>query len=229
MALMTSQSPDSVGARYASTRARLTDLLSGLTEAEWAAPVPACPGWRVRDVLAHLVGNLEDGAAGRISGPPSPAQTDEQLARHRDDDPAELLATWGVAAELAEPVLTEGEAWPAFIDVLSHEHDVRGALGRPGAREDDDLVLAARLVSGAIEVGDGRRIELDLASGAPSDSGSGSDPDAYVVSLSPFEALRLRLGRRSLEQARALPWSQDPSSVLPHLFIFGPRTEPLVE
>jgi hypothetical protein len=26
----------------------------------------------VRDVLAHLVGNLEDGRAGRLSGPPGP-------------------------------------------------------------------------------------------------------------------------------------------------------------
>lgn len=221
--MSTSQPPDSVGARYASTRARLVDVLSGLTEAEWLTPVPACPGWRVRDVLAHLVGNLEDGAAGRISGPPSPEQTGEQIARHRDDDPVELLATWGVAAELAEPVLSEGEAWPAFIDLVSHEHDVRGALGRPGAREDDDLTLAARLVSSAIEVGDGRRIEFDLGTGATSDA------DAYVVSLTPFEALRLRLGRRSLEQARALPWSEDPSAVLHHLFIFGPRTEPLRE
>ena len=28
-------------------------LLGGLTEDEWNAP-SACPGWRVRDVVAHL-------------------------------------------------------------------------------------------------------------------------------------------------------------------------------
>ena len=70
-----------VGVRYRSVRERLGDLLRTLplpadpeAASPWELPVPACPGWRVRDVLAHLVGNLEDGRAGRISGLPLPTR-----------------------------------------------------------------------------------------------------------------------------------------------------------
>jgi uncharacterized protein (TIGR03083 family) len=211
---------DTVGGRYASTRARVTALLTDLPEAGWTTPVPACPGWRVRDVLAHLVGNLEDGAAGRITGPPSPELTDEQVARHRDDDAADLLATWAVAAPLAEPSFTQNNAWPAFIDLITHEHDLRTALGRPGDRDHDDVRRAARLVGGPIDAGDGRSIAFDLGDGSPPPEAS------HVLTATPFEVLRVRLGRRSVEQVRALAWSADPTPVLDRLFVFGPSETP---
>ena len=211
---------DTVGARYASTRARVTTLLTDLPESSWEAAVPACPGWRVRDVLAHLVGNLEDGAAGRITGPPSPDQTDDQVARHRGDDPAQLLATWAVAAELAEPSFTRNQAWPAFIDLITHEHDLRAALGRAGERDHDDVRRAASLVGNPIDVGDGRRIAFDVGTGEPPETAS------HVLTSTPFEVLRVRLGRRSVEQVRALEWSADPTPVLDRLFVFGPSKEP---
>jgi uncharacterized protein (TIGR03083 family) len=209
---------DTVGARYASTRARVTELLTDLPEGDWVLPVPACPGWRVRDVLAHLVGNLEDGAAGRITGPPSPEQTADQVARHRADDPADLLATWAVAAELAEPSLSRGNAWPAFIDLVTHEHDLRTALGRPGHRDHDDVRRAASLVGDPIDAGEGRTVAFDLGQGVP--------PGAtHVLAATPFEVLRVRLGRRSRDQVRALAWSADPAPVLDRLFVFGPSEQ----
>ncbi len=55
---------------YRDTRERLTSLVSGLDEAALAAPVPTCPGWRVRDVVAHLAAIVEDALAGRLTGPP---------------------------------------------------------------------------------------------------------------------------------------------------------------
>ena len=69
-------SPDvtTVGENYRRSRGRLTALLEGADDAAWETPVPACPGWRVRDVLAHLVGVVEDALAGVISGPPTPVQ-----------------------------------------------------------------------------------------------------------------------------------------------------------
>ncbi len=89
---MTAPDAGPVGDRYRSSRLRTEALLRDIDEAAWETPVPACPGWRVRDVLAHLVGVIEDAVAGRISGPPSPEQTAVEVDRHRADDPVELLA-----------------------------------------------------------------------------------------------------------------------------------------
>ena len=44
----------------------------------WNKAVPACPGWSVRDVVAHMTAVAEDWAAGSLAGPP----TDEQTAAH---------------------------------------------------------------------------------------------------------------------------------------------------
>jgi uncharacterized protein (TIGR03083 family) len=176
----------------------------------------------VRDVLAHLIGIIEDAVAGRLSGPPPPEMTAEQVDRHRDDDPRELLATWEVGAPLFEPALTERALWPAFFDVLSHELDVRSALGRTDERDSDDVRLAARLGAEGLPP----QIEIDL------DGSSRPGPPAEGVarlSASSFEVLRLRLGRRSRAQVLALDWTGDPKPHLDDLFVFGPRDTDLVE
>ena len=49
--------------RFPELRAGLLDLLESLSDAQWAAPT-ACTGWDVRDVVAHLLGDL----LGRLSG-----------------------------------------------------------------------------------------------------------------------------------------------------------------
>jgi uncharacterized protein (TIGR03083 family) len=62
-------SPDLAG-MYRETRERLTALVAGLDEAQLAAPVPACPGWSVADVIGHLAAIPEDALAGRLTGRP---------------------------------------------------------------------------------------------------------------------------------------------------------------
>ena len=69
-----------VGDRYRTTRLRFTTLLDAIDDDSWDRPVDACPGWRVRDVLAHLVGTVDDAIAGRIAGPPPPALTADTAA-----------------------------------------------------------------------------------------------------------------------------------------------------
>jgi uncharacterized protein (TIGR03083 family) len=44
---------DAVWQAIDTERARLADLLDGLSDAEWEAP-SLCEGWRMRDVVAHL-------------------------------------------------------------------------------------------------------------------------------------------------------------------------------
>lgn len=217
---MSGVAPD-VGAVYRSVRERLTALLEQETARRpgaWELPVAACPGWRVRDVVAHLVGNLEDGAAGRLSGPPGPDQTREQVDRHRDGDPALLLGSWAAYAAVAEQRFTEAGAWPAAIDALSHEHDVRAALGRPGARDHRDVAVVARVLLPGPD-----------APYAVSVDGSDAPADRPTLRTDAFTWLRTRMGRRTREEVLALDWSQDPTPVLPAPFVFGPAGTALGE
>lgn len=209
-----------LGAEYGRTRARLSALLAELDDEAWAAPVPACPGWDVRAVASHLLGTVEDVAAGRITGPPPPEVTAAQVARHRATPRDELLARWAEGSPAFEEVVTAFSIWPAVLDVLSHEHDVRHACGRPGERDDPLVGAAAVALAEALDA----PLAVDLGDGP-----IGPDGADLVLRTTPFELLRLRLGRRSRDQVRALDWSADPGPVLDALFVFGPRDDALVE
>jgi len=213
------------GHHYARARGRLVALLDDLPAADWERPVPACPGWRVRDVIAHLSGTIEDALAGRLTGPPGPDQTAAQVARHRDREPAALLRSWDEAAAPFEDVITQLGIWPAALDAVSHEHDIRGALGRPGARDDESVVMAAHLLVEHLDTPCALRVDLgdEVVASPPADG-----PE-LTLRTSAFELMRFRLGRRTRDQARALAWSADPDPVLDHLFVFGPAAAPLVE
>ncbi len=212
----------SVGERYRSSRLRLAATLSSIDEPSWGAAVAACPGWQVRDVLAHLVGVIEDALAGRIAGPPSPEQTAEEVARHRDDDPRVLLDQWTSTAPEFEGLLTALGLWPAFFDVLSHEHDIRGAIGDRSFRDDDDVLVAAGIVVESVPA----RIHVVLGDG---EGRHRADPDVAVLRTTPFELFRLRLGRRSRAQVLAMDWTGDPMPELDGLFVFGPAAQDLDE
>jgi len=216
---------DGVGAHYRASRERLTDLLADLDAGDWSQPVPACPGWRVHDVVAHLVGVIEDAVAGRLDGPPDDSVTAAEVRRHRDDQPVDLLARWQELAPLFEAVVTEREVWPAAFDALSHEHDIRGALGRPGFRDDASVQLAATRLIERLDVPAVVHAELEHATV----SSPPADGPQLTLRTTAFEVLRFRLGRRSRDQVLGLEWTQGPGDVVDALFVFGPRPDALVE
>ena len=151
-------------------------------------------------MLAHLVGVMEDAAAGRIAGPPDAEATAAEVARHAEDGPVDLLATWGELSPDFEAVVSAGGMWPAFFDVLSHEHDVRHAVGVPGAHDSDQVRLAAKLLVRSVDVG--RPLHVDTGDTVLASRTGEGDP--IVLRASAFEAFRFRLGRRSRDQvARA--------------------------
>lgn len=233
-----------LGQDYRRCRERLTALLAEEPDTlaghgpvgAWHAPVPACPGWTVHDVVGHLVGTIEDAMAGRITGPPGEDVTAAQVARHATDPGPELLARWGELAPPFEDVVTGGEIWPAVFDVLSHEHDVRHALDRPAGRDDDLVVRAAVALVEALPLPWTLELELAGPGGAPPGTAprrvvrsAPADGPTYRLRTSAFEVLRLRLGRRSRAEVRALAWDPIPPPDLTPLFVFGPRPTPLRE
>ncbi|MBS2966090.1 maleylpyruvate isomerase family mycothiol-dependent enzyme [Actinocrinis puniceicyclus] len=209
---------------YCSVRLRIRALIDDLPSEAHAAPVPACPGWRVRDVVAHLAATAEDAVAGRLAGVPDEQHTADQVARFRDLALEEVLGRWEAAAPGFERVIAERGIWAGAADIVSHEHDIRGAVGRPGARDSE----AVRAVSDwllrfkppvplTVEVEDAR-FEL-----------GGPPPDALTLRTTRWEAVRWRTGRRSRAQMAAMDWSDDPAAVLDHLAVFGPAAHDLIE
>lgn len=145
----------------AATWTSITELCSGLTEAEWKRPT-GCPGWSVQDQVSHLV-DYETFAIGR----PRPEHTVDDLSIARNDmgklneigvdfrrarTGAEVLAEFEEVtaarlerlAGLTEERLADEANTPIGprtvrdllrmrnMDTWSHEQDIRRALGKPG-------------------------------------------------------------------------------------------------
>ena len=212
---------------YRDTRERLAGLLGSLGADDLAAPVPACPGWSVHDVAAHLTAVADDALAGRLTGPPSDEQTAEQVARFRDSPVDRMLETWTDLSPRFEEMIAAFDVWPAVLDVATHEQDIRGALGRPGSRDAEVVRVGAERLINSMQPP--APVTLRVEDGEFRVGPDAEDVPALTLDTTRFEAFRWRLGRRSRAQLAALRWSADPSPVLDHLVVFGPSPEDIHE
>jgi uncharacterized protein (TIGR03083 family) len=186
--------------------------------------VPACPGWTIRQMVAHLAGVAQDIVALNLEKKGTGPWADAQVARlggHSIDD---LLDLWGqsldsVSANLA--FASDAGVCQLVFDTLTHEHDIRGALSEPGSRAGD---LAFEAALGFVTtMGDQFVRQAELPAFLLSTPTIGSvqlgDPHTarghVALSISDFEALRSFGGRRSIGQLLALPWDGDPTNLMP--------------
>ena len=171
---------------YSELRTRVADLMRSITSEQAQLVVPHCPQWTVKDCLAHMVGVPEDVINGQMDGVATEAWTDRQVQRHTNDSVDDLLAVWETNApvfakilpNIPQPVLSQ-----FMFDQTTHEHDIRTAVGQPGARD----TLAVAVAEGFI------RNSLVLH----------SDPAIAQLAahkLTGFEFLRSLSGRRSRAQ-----------------------------
>ena len=209
-----------VGDAYAGCRKRISELVLALDAQQASCPVPACPGWAVHDVAAHVTGIVDDALAGRLEGVATEPWTAAQVRARRATPTADVVAEWNDKApafeELLDPAGDIGRQ--AVADVATHEHDIRGALDLPGARDSDAVrigfeYLALGLVHAASERGVGLVVE---GLGTP-----GIGAVEVVVRGEPFELMRAMSGRRSVAQLRGLDVDGDFELLLP-AFTFGP-------
>ena len=119
------------------------------------------------------------------------------------------------------------------FDATTHEHDLRHALGRPGARDAESLVVGLGFMEASLDgFVRGRRAARPRRCASPQWSAVMGDGEPEVeVEASTFELFRTFGGRRSASQIRALPWTGDPGPYLAMLDD-GPvllRAEPLIE
>ena len=140
---------DEVKQGFVTEHEAFIDLISGLTDAEWATP-STCEGWSVGDVAAHVTGTLADILSGNTEGLGTPEVTQRAVEERRGKSPAELAdelrtvlkggqETLGLFDEAAwaspspggyEGTLLQGvEA--LYYDAYMHANDIRTSLGRP--------------------------------------------------------------------------------------------------
>ena len=129
---------------YAALQVRLSVLLS---RRDGSAAVPSCPGWTVRDVLAHLVGLCEDWIDHRLAGYASASWAAQQVTRYEGYSLDDLLQQWrSLVPDFArlddDPQMGPPARW-AFGDAIIHEADLRGALSA-GRAPHEAVVLSLK-------------------------------------------------------------------------------------
>ncbi len=201
-------------AAYRGVRERVNALVAAVAPDCMEVVSPATPQWRARDVLAHLTGVATDVVNGNVAGASSDAWTAAQVGARTNTPVAALLDEWNESGAkvdafvLALPTVVTGQL---VADAVTHEHDLRLALGRPGARSSDALELGVGWVIGAL----GRtyddagrpalRVETDAVAGT-----AGSGPVEATLRASTFEVARAIAGRRTLAEIAAYDWSPAP-------------------
>jgi uncharacterized protein (TIGR03083 family) len=217
---------------YRGVRERVIALVTEATDGQLDQPAPATPEWRTRDVLAHLVGVTADVLSGTLEGVTTDAWTAAQVDARRARPLSDLLTEWDANAPRVEPQIASwGVVAGQFIsDAVTHEQDIRGALGRPGARDSDAITIGYAWMGGIL--GDLRDQAGAGALAVESEAGThtfGSGEPSARCRTSRFEFVRAATGRRSVEQMRAWEWDGDPRVDLLVIPIFTPRRDALVE
>lgn len=237
---------------YDATRKQLADFVSGLPEGDLERPVPATPGWSIRDLVAHLAGDVQCAAAGDFPGaffaalgsPQGIAVLNEWTERHvrdRADRPLQdLLDEWERDTVAVMPMLRGDAPWPGDVlpfaayvlttDIGIHQQDIYGALGIVRDRDAAPVAIGFRTYTTGIDL----RIK---AAGGPAmkfvteskEVVAGDGEPAATVRGTRFELFRALSGRRSPEQVRAYDWDGDPGPFLDFFYPYGLREEALVE
>lgn len=192
---------------FREAKAQIVALARDLSDAERDRVVPGTPLWTVGELISHCVGVGVDLVAGRVpANGPDEAWTASHVAQRRGRSTAEVLAEWDAAEDAIAAAVTERRILPPVFDVIVHEHDLRGALGRPADRDAERVAYAAAAMGKFFRMGCEREGLAPVTIDAPL-----------------FELFRLHFGRRSEAQARAYRWvgTDDPT---PYLALLTPFT-----
>jgi uncharacterized protein (TIGR03083 family) len=237
-----------LAAVYDETRQRISAVVTSLDDAALNTPAPATPGWTVRDLVAHLTGDL---AALLASDLPATffsnlgdadeqaklnVWTEQMVQERRGRSIAEVVDEWATLTPKAWSMLSSSgdKALLGFADrilttdVAVHEQDIYGALDIVRERECAALRIASATYVGVM----GAR----LAGAGPvqfvtpeKTYQAGEGEPAATARVDRFELFRALSGRRSPDQILAWDWTGNPDPYLSLFYLYGPRLEALVE
>jgi len=193
---------------YQRTRDRVCALLLEASPDDLVRRVPACPAWTVHDLTSHLVGMPADIAAAKLPSGEVAIWLQDIVDARRASDVTSMVEEWHGLDAAIEPML-QGPAALLFVDLAVHEHDLRGAMGRPDhhALEVDAIFTFAleAFADPAREAGVGAIVvESDGRSWR-----SHVDDAGWTLHVEPWEAMRAVYSRRTADELRALPADGD--------------------
>lgn len=203
---------------YRQVRRYIKTLLWGRPGA--AAPrVPGCPGWSVRDTVAHLTQNCRTAEANLLDGSRRPAGLPGLGL-------PELLAEWersAVRVEYGLSLSTQARAGSVLVmDAFTHAIDIARALGEPFPADHPALPDAFDVVFDGFNGAVRRRClpPLSMRTEQARWTAGEQKPTVYVTGTW-IDLYRSLVGRRTAQQIRSLAWSGDPEPWLP-AFAWGP-------
>ncbi|CAN5546177.1 maleylpyruvate isomerase family mycothiol-dependent enzyme [soil metagenome] len=206
---------------YRGCRERVAELVARLDDVELNRRVPACPDWTVRDLTAHIVGVAADFSVGNLERVGGDEWTGTQIAKRADRSVADLMDEWTELAEQVEPaadLIPPGAAQMLVGDAVTHEHDMRGAIDRAGARDSDAVWIGLdryiRLFGKRIK--DAELPSVVVRAGGREWRAGVREPEAELRADA-FDLLRALTGRRTIDEIAALAWTGD-ASVYTKLF-----------
>lgn len=218
---------------YRAVRLKMLELAAGLSREQSERPVPALPGWTVKDAYAHLTGLCADVLEGCMDGAGSAAWTARQVTARSSDDLAAVSAEWVKRGPALDDWLAQaGDHGTIFVafDVWTHHQDVRSAVGLRGERDLDQIdYLAAKALS-AFD-------DRFRGAGAPAlrvitdrvEQNLGDGPPGATLRTSDYELMRILFGRRSVTQITSAPWEGDPTRYVDQLHLFEAPAVDLVD
>lgn len=179
-----------VAQAYFDFRERVSSLILDIPESQASLSVPLCPEWEVSGLISHIVGVPEDILSGRMDGVTTEAWTQAQVDRHEGKPLVQLVSIWlSMATEFDTflPHIPSPVNSQMVMDAVTHEHDLRHAVGRIGAHES----LAVNVALGwLLDMGE-RKV-------------AGLGQQLYDSNISRYELLRSLTGRRSVDQMNQL-------------------------
>jgi uncharacterized protein (TIGR03083 family) len=180
-----------VVAAYIELRGRVVQLLRSLPPESADLIVPSCPDWSVAQLVSHMIGVPEDILSGNMDGVTTDPWTRAQVDRHMGQSLVELADSYESIGAVFDDVLPRLSApgnSQMVMDAVTHELDLREAVGDSGARTSAAIDVALGWLRFAFE---GR---IGTATFTTLDDGG----------VDRYEMLRSLTGRRTPAQISAL-------------------------
>lgn len=200
---------------YLDGAARLIAIARKAGEAGAEVNVPATPAWSVRNVVAHLtsVAHLTVNQLGW--GDDVQATIDREVAARADHSVEGITREWEGLLGPLEKMFAGRPSGPLVVDVVTHEHDVRAALGPDYVDHTAGLEEAlSAMVAWVRYLGLVGEPGLLLKTPTSHALFGGPEIGCEVELPSDWELFRLLGVRRSEEQLMAYPAEGDKSLLL---------------